>query len=298
VNRSTKLFMATALLACGYGVASLIGSPRVPYLSHIGEQEPGANSLQRQDLPPSAVVAEARPAASGVRLLPEVAASQNVMRPESQVLSAASTPYPITQFAPLDVALLMSTAPAAAPDPAATNYVIRLPRPNESSASTAALPSDVPPGLRARLRDAQPRPVRPADHGELLTTEPAKLPPPAAVTVASLPYIAPIEPAPRSRPAEITASYSAPANGAYSYPYTANLAPAAPPQPIVAPSVPKIHRIVDGDTLPKLAQRYLRDAGRGDEIFALNRDVLSNPELLPIGAELKVPSITATDRGG
>ncbi len=52
---------------------------------------------------------------------------------------------------------------------------------------------------------------------------------------------------------------------------------------------PATHTIVDGDTLPALAQRYLGSAARADEIFQLNRDVLSNPNLLPIGLELKLP---------
>jgi nucleoid-associated protein YgaU len=49
------------------------------------------------------------------------------------------------------------------------------------------------------------------------------------------------------------------------------------------------HRIVDGDTLEGLAQRYLGSADRAREIFEANRDVLADPKLLPIGAELKIP---------
>jgi nucleoid-associated protein YgaU len=50
------------------------------------------------------------------------------------------------------------------------------------------------------------------------------------------------------------------------------------------------HRIVDGDTLPQLAQRYLGSAERQGEIFEANRGVLSSPDLLPIGAMLKIPA--------
>lgn len=53
------------------------------------------------------------------------------------------------------------------------------------------------------------------------------------------------------------------------------------------------HRISDGDTLIRLAERYL---GRGDrylEIYDCNRDVLSSPDLLPIGAVLKIPPRSA-----
>jgi hypothetical protein len=49
------------------------------------------------------------------------------------------------------------------------------------------------------------------------------------------------------------------------------------------------HRIADGDTLIKLAQQYLGRADRYLEIYDRNRDVLSNPDLLPIGVILKIP---------
>jgi len=53
---------------------------------------------------------------------------------------------------------------------------------------------------------------------------------------------------------------------------------------------PRMHVVHNGDTLGRLAKRYLGDEGRALEIFDLNRDVLSNPHLLPIGAELRIPA--------
>ena len=50
------------------------------------------------------------------------------------------------------------------------------------------------------------------------------------------------------------------------------------------------HIVQNNDTLEKLAKRYLGDEGRALEIFDLNRDVLDNPYLLPIDAELRLPS--------
>lgn len=47
--------------------------------------------------------------------------------------------------------------------------------------------------------------------------------------------------------------------------------------------------IQEGDSLERLAQRYLGDQGRAVEIFDLNRQVLENPHILPIGTELKIP---------
>ncbi|MCP4193229.1 MAG: hypothetical protein GY768_21670 [Planctomycetaceae bacterium] len=49
------------------------------------------------------------------------------------------------------------------------------------------------------------------------------------------------------------------------------------------------HRITDGDDLHRLANRYLGDESRYLEIYAINEDRLSNPELLPIGTELMIP---------
>jgi len=51
----------------------------------------------------------------------------------------------------------------------------------------------------------------------------------------------------------------------------------------------RTHGVVDGDTLASLAQRYLGSTLRADEIHELNRDLLPNPKLLPIGLELKIP---------
>jgi hypothetical protein len=49
------------------------------------------------------------------------------------------------------------------------------------------------------------------------------------------------------------------------------------------------HRVVDGDSLPGIAQRYLGNRNRYLEIFAANRHLLASPDILPIGAELLIP---------
>jgi hypothetical protein len=55
------------------------------------------------------------------------------------------------------------------------------------------------------------------------------------------------------------------------------------------------HAVADGDTLSKLAARFLGRADAYLEIFELNRDVLASPDLLPIGAVLKIPARRGTD---
>jgi nucleoid-associated protein YgaU len=57
-----------------------------------------------------------------------------------------------------------------------------------------------------------------------------------------------------------------------------------------------MHRIVDGDTLAGLAQRYLGSSARFREIYDANRDQLPGPDLLPIGVEVRIPAVAA-DRG-
>ncbi|BBO34978.1 hypothetical protein PLANPX_4590 [Lacipirellula parvula] len=50
------------------------------------------------------------------------------------------------------------------------------------------------------------------------------------------------------------------------------------------------HVVHAGDSLESLAKRYLGDEARALELFDLNREVLENPHLLPIGAELAIPA--------
>ena len=58
----------------------------------------------------------------------------------------------------------------------------------------------------------------------------------------------------------------------------------------------RTHRVRDGDTLSMLAADYLGSSQRYLEIFEANREILKNPDLLPIGAELKIPSPDAIVR--
>lgn len=57
----------------------------------------------------------------------------------------------------------------------------------------------------------------------------------------------------------------------------------------VPANAPRRHRILDGDTLVGLAERYYGDAARYRDIFEANRGTLHHPELLPIGATLEIP---------
>jgi LysM repeat protein len=80
---------------------------------------------------------------------------------------------------------------------------------------------------------------------------------------------------------------------AFANPSLGNENQAAPPPPaqFAADDADDSHThvVADGDSLEKIAALYLSDPQRGKEIYELNRDVLSDPNLLPIGAELKIP---------
>ncbi len=50
-----------------------------------------------------------------------------------------------------------------------------------------------------------------------------------------------------------------------------------------------IHKVVSGDTLGKISKEYLDAAGKYMEIFNINKDQLSNPDVIQVGQELKIP---------
>jgi len=64
----------------------------------------------------------------------------------------------------------------------------------------------------------------------------------------------------------------------------------APPEAGPPGTAAQTHRVADGDTLEALARRYLGSADRAMEIYQANREVLTRPDILPIGAALKIPA--------
>jgi nucleoid-associated protein YgaU len=55
------------------------------------------------------------------------------------------------------------------------------------------------------------------------------------------------------------------------------------------PGKPRQYRLRDGDTLEKIAERFLGTRERAGEIFEANRDVLARPDLLPVGFTIVIP---------
>lgn len=52
---------------------------------------------------------------------------------------------------------------------------------------------------------------------------------------------------------------------------------------------PRSHIIAPGDSLGKIARRYYGSSERWNEIYRANRNILSDPNKLPIGASLRIP---------
>jgi hypothetical protein len=57
----------------------------------------------------------------------------------------------------------------------------------------------------------------------------------------------------------------------------------------------QVHTVRRGDTLWDLSRRYLRDPVRWPEIFRLNRDVVSNPDLIFPAERLRIPILALPD---
>ena len=60
------------------------------------------------------------------------------------------------------------------------------------------------------------------------------------------------------------------------------------PAPKAAPAQ-RVHKVVAGDTLSKIAKKYYGDASLYPQIFEANRDILKDPNLIKIGQKLRIP---------
>jgi nucleoid-associated protein YgaU len=63
----------------------------------------------------------------------------------------------------------------------------------------------------------------------------------------------------------------------------------APLPPVVQHDAPPTYVVRDGDDLTAIATRFYGHPGAAGSVWAANRDVIPDPNLLPIGAELRLP---------
>lgn len=138
----------------------------------------------------------------------------------------------------------------------------------------------------------------------------APIPPTSSLAQSSAAALASPAPPPSTNLGPMTPvsrpTFDSGAPPANSLPVSAPAVAASPPLPAAAsasgapaasPAAPRFnsprrrHQVRDGDTLAGLAQRYYNDASLAPELFEANRGVLSDPELLPIGAPLIIPAL-------
>ena len=282
MSRFQKIFLASSFVLVGFGVAKFLGQPVLP------------KQLLPSSLAPSSSIAihSAPPIAgqnSGIRLLPDTAVSQ------------FSAPPTDTNFTSAELPRLAGTlSPASTIDQASGT-----PRTIDFSAAPMSMSDGASPHVR--LRDEAPRAVgvdpqspvaiRRLPQGGVDTpaADPYQVVGPRTNTPAVPPPIMNTGYAASTSPPSLAApaSYSAPVNA----PPISQLAPPPwpGPNPALEPAEPRTHIVSDGDSLERLASRYLSDPRRGREIYDLNRDILSSPDLLPIGVELKIPDRVAVN---
>ena len=73
---------------------------------------------------------------------------------------------------------------------------------------------------------------------------------------------------------------------------SANSSAQTEPQEAPLAATPRRHRIAEGDTLGRLAEKYLGSRDRYLDLFQANADVLFDPRLIPIGVEIVIPDRT------
>jgi nucleoid-associated protein YgaU len=273
VSRFQKIFLASSLVAAGFGVAKFLGQPVLPtqmFCAHGAS--PGAPSFVQA----APVYSGAPQAGGGVRLVPDSTMS-HAGAPGAKIDAAVPQPPRLgTTLAPVSA---MNDKLDATTLPRAFDFA------PISSAPVARLRNEAPRSVG--IDPQSPAAIRRVPSDSLEVADPYK--------VSGTKAAPPIWSAPQllnggyndsavSPHTAVTASYAAPAA-------TVSENQVAPPPWPVAEEAndSRTHVVVDGDSLERIASRYLSDPRRSREIFELNRAVLSAPDLLPIGAELKIP---------
>jgi nucleoid-associated protein YgaU len=313
VSKTHKLLIAVALLASGYGLA-LVWNATADFLwpnsgvgSGAGERaalmfEPSLAVAPPTTSPAQLVpVSQVDQAAAGIQTTPtsangnSLAATTAAERPTwlsagppAKVVSVAAgngapadQPKPAVGMLPVasnDIPAIANDQrdiPTATPFPRAEITAVK---PIQDSASADASPWD-------RWPKWEPAAVEASAAAPAVAAEQSGKPANGVIAASAQQLILP-----SSGPAAFQATFIASEPTVKNQPSN-RLVPV--PQPLAQADDddegPRTHAIVDGDSLAKLAERFLGDPQLANQIYDLNRDVLSSPDLLPIGAELKLP---------
>jgi nucleoid-associated protein YgaU len=277
VTSSKKLLIAGAILATGLALALLFAAPRTSY---VAPRAPFSGNLAADfrsptDSPPVPTEWLAGPAGiDGTRLLPDDAGA------EEQTI--ATTEAPTLKAAAVAAERLAPAARAASPaegrdgDRVEGRVEGRLVGIRTVSQPTSAANPGAPLAALPQVSVQVP------------TSKPVY------ATVEYPEVVSPVANV-SGRPVQTDMTQTSFNDSAHESrgPLSTELRPAAADTQSPAR---RTHIIVDGDSLPKLADRYLGDPSRGQEIFLANQGILTDPDLLPIGVELTIPP--RPQRGG
>jgi hypothetical protein len=291
VSASRKLFIAAVLLATGLVVAYLLGEPAAikQALDH---------SKQKFSSPQAVVAPVQLPSstpwsANRVQLLPEPAVVQS-----QSFLSVPAKPSLQSPLVPI-------------PSVPMVNASNEIPQFHQSVAvnNAPAIQRSGGAAPLAKLRNEAPRPIGNEPRSPATIRHvPQEFPENGGVVSSGDVYktMAPASPPPLILSTAFLKDTGSTATtttmGDMASDATGNKQSTSSPWPAVeATTEPRTHVVSDGDSLDKLAGLYLDDPQRSSEIFALNRELLTNPDLLPIGMELKIPeriNRASSDRQG
>lgn len=288
MSRFQKIFFASVLVIVGFSVAKFLGQPVLPkqvaqalqaprFLTPVGDQ-------------PVAWDVGSAQITTGVRLLPDMSAARSGVPAASDVAVAPEPPRLGNAIAP--VAATSENADTSAPPRMLDFGPVTSTPIGESGASRARLRNEAPRSVG--IDPQSPAAIHRAPPVDVAGSSPYKVP--DTMPASTNPWIAPqlmnagYADRGSSQQNAIPASYVMPGNQTPE----SQFAPPPWPVPEEAPE-PKTHIVSDGDSLERLATRYLADPKRSREIFELNRDLLTSPDLLPIGTELKIPDRVVTN---
>jgi nucleoid-associated protein YgaU len=326
VAKSHKFLVAVALLAGGYGLA-LVWNATANFFWQNDGATSAVDNRAASSLGPTAAVAPAP--TIGVQLVPASSVDQAAkLNPPVSATTNSDTTNPASISSVAQSPTWLTAAPQTSVVSVATNSSAEVgQRPSDGDYSNVAA-KGLPAGANVE-RDistvtpfptAQITAVKPVDDSASADASPWDRWPRWEPAPTAAPSVAPaVDVVAASTPANRVApradqQLAAPATNQFAI--QASFSAAAPSANLLQPSnrllpvsqpiadgndedpEPRTHTIIDGDSLAKLAERFLGDSQLGDRIYQLNRDVLSSPELLPIGAELKLPPrpVAATKR--
>ncbi|TWT31612.1 LysM peptidoglycan-binding domain-containing protein [Blastopirellula retiformator] len=268
---NSKLLTMAAIGVIGVGAA-------MPYWSRSELSSPSSAAVPRVD---AFIGQEQQPAAAPEFVLPEIrkAVSLDPGSGGGLDIAVAATPNLADEY---PTAITPSSTPQQLVDLSPSGYQrvsVARHEPRENSVESFAIPVEMPAGDVYRVPEprqiAAPR-SQVAPEVEAPSVSPPQQPgsrwqPQTTSIVANKPVL------PASSP------QSTPAPAPRSFVPQPQSRPQAPAQPR------RRHRLVDGDTLPQLAERYLGSADMAWAIFEANRNVLSDPQLLPLKVEITIP---------